>query len=480
MPRVSRRPGRPVTVVPSRPRIAAALATIGTGALAVAPAGADPGSATSLYASPDGRPPALTVPDATMAKALTCTPDVAGARRTPVLLVPATGVTPEQNYDWNWKPALAKQGIPTCTIELPDHSLGDLQTAGEYVVFAIRRMHRLAGRRISIVGHSQGGMIFRWAFRFWKDTRPMVDDAIGLAASNHGTDVLSLVPTCITTGCPVASHQQRAGSRFLDALNSRQETFEGISYTNIATRNDEVVARVTNGATGPTSPYLASLPVPGFGGPGGRVTNVAVQDICPADQSEHLTVGTTSNTAYALAMDALTHDGPAEPNRARAAACSSVLMPGVDPTTLQANLELLSALPGLTSVVGVNLLGVPLVTKEAPLKAYVGSQFGGGPADEDPAAADPSKAPASTNRRARVSVAPRSFRAGRTVRLRVRVRDAAGTAVRGARVRVLGRTVRTDRRGRVVVRVRAPRAGRPTVRVTGKGLHPTTATLRAR
>ena len=31
-------------------------------------------------------------------------------------------------------------------------------------------------------------MVPRWALRFWPDTRPMVDDQIGMAPSNHGTD----------------------------------------------------------------------------------------------------------------------------------------------------------------------------------------------------------------------------------------------------------------------------------------------------
>ncbi len=34
-----------------------------------------------------------------------------------------------------------------------------------------------------MVTHSQGGMIGRWATRFWPDTRQMVDDIVGLAPS---------------------------------------------------------------------------------------------------------------------------------------------------------------------------------------------------------------------------------------------------------------------------------------------------------
>ncbi len=33
----------------------------------------------------------------------------------------------------------------------------------------------------------------------------------------------------------------------------------------------------------------------------GLITNVAIQDICPADPSEHLAIGTYDNVAYSLA-----------------------------------------------------------------------------------------------------------------------------------------------------------------------------------
>jgi Putative serine esterase (DUF676) len=52
-------------------------------------------------------------------------------------------------------------------VTLPDNGMDDIQVAGEFVVNAIRTMYTRAGRRISIFGHSQGGMVPRWAFRFW-------------------------------------------------------------------------------------------------------------------------------------------------------------------------------------------------------------------------------------------------------------------------------------------------------------------------
>src|SRR3954447_22112013 len=100
------------------------------------------------------------------------------------------------------------------------------------MVYAIRTMYARSGRRIAVMGHSQGGMVPRWAFRFWPDTRTMVDDQVGFAPSNHGT--ADAQGPC-TFPCPAAFWQQSNDAEFIKAVNSYQETFPGISYTEIYT-----------------------------------------------------------------------------------------------------------------------------------------------------------------------------------------------------------------------------------------------------
>ena len=55
-----------------------------------------------------------------------------------MLLNPATGVTPEQNYSWNYERAFTAQGRPWCAVTMPQHTEADIQIAGEYLVYAIR------------------------------------------------------------------------------------------------------------------------------------------------------------------------------------------------------------------------------------------------------------------------------------------------------------------------------------------------------
>jgi pimeloyl-ACP methyl ester carboxylesterase len=283
--------------------------------------------------------------------ALHCPTDLARADRTPVLFVPGTTLAPE-NYSWNWLRALDAAHWPYCSIALPDRGMSDVQTAGEYLVYAIRTMYARYGGRIDVVGHSQGGMAPRWAFRFFPDTRAMVDDLVGLSPSNHGT--LDANGYCAAPGgCPPSFWQQRAGSRFLGALNSGQETFPGISYSVVYTRIDEVVV-----------PNVSDRSSSSLHGGGGDIANVSLQDVCPVGADEHLAIGTYSNVAFRLAMDALTHPGPADPRRVSRSVCADPFMPGVDRKTFVADYA------DMGQDIGHELLTYPRSPEEPPLRCY--------------------------------------------------------------------------------------------------------------
>src|SRR6476660_9459368 len=91
-------------------------------------------------------------------------------------------------------------------------------------------------RKVQIIGYSQGGMVPRWALRFWPDTRPLVDDDIGLDASNHGT--ITAEGSCLLNGCAPAVWQQRNTSAFISALNSIHFFFNDTATTEIYTWDD--------------------------------------------------------------------------------------------------------------------------------------------------------------------------------------------------------------------------------------------------
>src|SRR5690348_9351547 len=201
-------------------------------ALAVAIAGlvllVASGQASALsgpYAPLDRPGPPLSVPTDKLRAALSCTPGIAGDTRNPILLIPGTNLDPGPNYSWNYERAFAAMHWAYCAITLPYHATGDIQIAGEYVVYALRTMAKLSRRQVDVLGYSQGGMLPRWALRFWPHTRRLVHDVVSLDPSNHGT--LDADATC-QGQCSAADWQQASGSHFVQALNSYAETFAGI------------------------------------------------------------------------------------------------------------------------------------------------------------------------------------------------------------------------------------------------------------
>ena len=291
--------------------------------------------------------PSLQVSAATVRASLHCYGNAATSALEPVLFLHGTTSDSQADFSWNWNRAFQQHHWAYCDLDTPNHADGDIQVAAQYVVVAIRLMHQAGGgRRIGIVGHSQGGMIGRWALKYWPDTRAMVADYVGLASSNHGTadfNVLCGLPV----GCPAAFWQQRQGSRFLAALNTGPQTWPGISYTEIADPLDEIVVPYT-------SPFLPAA---------SNVTNLTINQICPTALAEHFSMSAI-NAAWLAGLDALVHAGPAVLPRISKSTCANPLMPGVDLVGLPTN----ALTAGLTSA--LSAATGPYISSEPPLAAY--------------------------------------------------------------------------------------------------------------
>lgn len=315
------------------------------------------GSVATASAAEEG--PALQVSERGLQQSLRCTGDLSDPGHEPVLLIPGTTLTP-QEFSWNYVRAFAEQGRPFCTVELPDNAMSDIQISAEYVVSAIRVMSDRAGRAIDVVGHSQGGMIGRWALKYWPDTRDEVDDLIGLAPSNHGTVVANGV--CAAGGCAPSIQQQRADAEFIATLNADRETYDDVDYTVAYTDFDEVV--FPNIETPPVLPDAAPPASSMLRDGGANVSNISLQAICPAHPADHLTIGTSDPVSYAVAIDALDHDGPADPARVDHGVCLQLFQPGVDPATFPTDFA------QLTATVAEQLVTYPKVTTEPAVQPY--------------------------------------------------------------------------------------------------------------
>jgi len=262
---------------------------------------------------------------------LTCSGD-AGSGPEPVLLVPGTTLDTATNYSWNYEKAFTAQGRAWCALDVPGAGMADIQVAGARIAGAIRLLRAAAGRKIEVLGYSQGGMSPRWALKYWPDTRADVDDLVAIDPSNHGT--LDANPICLAT-CAPSLWQQRYGSHLLQALNAGGETFAGISYTVVWSDEDEVVV-----------PNLGPAALSALHTGSGAIADIPAQSICPTDVSEHLTMGTSDPVAYAVVMDALTHPGPASAARVPRSVCGTLLAPEVDPLTFPVNFAAVLAMAG--------------------------------------------------------------------------------------------------------------------------------------
>lgn len=321
--------------------------------------GASPPTATKPLASAVASTPTsvapvplrpLETPVDRLARSLNCFAGVEGAQRPPVLLVHGTALNAHNTFGWNYHPALDALAIPHCTVDLPLDGMGDVQLAAEHVVYAIREMARRSGHKVQVIGHSQGGMVPRWALRFWPDTRALVEDLVSLSGSHHGT--LDARAICLAP-CAPAIWQQRDDSAFLAALNRDFETLPGIDYTSIYTQLDEVVV-----------PNLGSGASSRLSGDPAHVRNIATQAVCPLNTADHLLVGTSDPVAYALALDAILHPGPADPARLARSVCTRLFMPGVDP--LNFGFDFLTLTVGIAN----QLVTAPKTSAEPPLKCY--------------------------------------------------------------------------------------------------------------
>ncbi len=364
-------------------------------------------------------PPALVEPAASRLGALRCYGDLARAPGLPVLLVHGTNVDADGNWHWGYRKALLETGHGVCTVDMPNYATGDVQRSVEYVVTGIREVHRRSGgRKLSIVGHSQGGFQPVFALRVWADLAPMVDDFVGLAGA-YDNRSRALSGGCAGM-CIAAFKQISAGSRFANQL-ARRRLPAGPSYTAVATLFDDTVT---------PQPRSNELPY-------GAGRSIQIQDICPGRRFpvaglDHIAMAGDA-VAYELVMDALSHPGTADPARISRSVCANLLFfPRAD---------LIDLAVRLPAIFGSSGQGTP-VADEPPLRCYM-----------DPACPEKRLTGARLTRR------------GGSVVLRLRA-DQAGLA----RVRL--KRTSTRRRAYAPMRAFALPAGLTTRRLRTAGLRP--------
>jgi triacylglycerol lipase len=204
------------------------------------------------------------------------------------------GTFGDMTVSWNLvSPALKANGYCVFALDLVRRGMAPIdRSADKLAAFIDEVRTRTGAARVSLVGHSQGGMLGRYVARF-RDKLAVIDDIVGLAPSSHGT-TNPLAPGVAGLGCPACA-EQVAGSPFMQKLNAPPEAPPPPSYTVVSTRYDEVV-----------TPYQSQALT------GDTVTNVVLQDRCPEDVTDHVGI-VYDPIALQWTLDALAHPGPADP-----------------------------------------------------------------------------------------------------------------------------------------------------------------------
>jgi triacylglycerol lipase len=210
----------------------------------------------------------------------------------PVILV--HGTFGDMTVSWNLvSPALKAQDYCVFALDLVNRGMAPIdQSADKLAAFIDEVRQRTGAAQVSLVGHSQGGMLGRYVARY-RNQLGVIDDIVGLAPSSHGT-TNPLAPHLAGLGCPACA-EQAAGSAFIKKLNAGEEAPPPPSYTVVSTRYDEVV-----------TPYKSQALT------GSTVTNVVLQDRCPEDVTDHVGI-IYDPIALQWTLNALGRAGPADP-----------------------------------------------------------------------------------------------------------------------------------------------------------------------
>jgi pimeloyl-ACP methyl ester carboxylesterase len=224
----------------------------------------------------------------------------------PVILV--HGTFGDMTVSWNAvSPALKSAGYCVFALDLVRRGMAPIdRSADKLAAFVDEVLTRTGAPQVSLVGHSQGGMLGRYVARF-HGKLAVIDDIVGLAPSSHGT-TNPLAPGVAGLGCPACAEQQ-AGSAFMQELNAPPEAPPPPSYTVVSTKYDEVV-----------TPYQSQA-LEG-------ATNVVLQDRCPEDITDHVGI-IYDPIALQWTLNALGRPGAADP--AFVPVCSGAVTGGSPP-----------------------------------------------------------------------------------------------------------------------------------------------------
>jgi triacylglycerol esterase/lipase EstA (alpha/beta hydrolase family) len=233
----------------------------------------------------------------------------------PIILINGTIATQGDNWGVG-APVLANAGYKVYTFNygnitqnpnFPIQATDDIRQSGLQLAAEVDRVLAETGApKVILIGHSQGGGILPVYYINDLGGADKVSQLIGIAPSNHGTDIDGLIglrnlpilgPLVIAAANSLgqAFVQQSVGDPFQQEVYGNGDTRPGVLYTTIASTNDEVV-----------TPYTQQA----LDGP--NVTNIVLQDLYPGLPAGHLGV-VLSPQVWSVVLNAIASNPQANP-----------------------------------------------------------------------------------------------------------------------------------------------------------------------
>lgn len=240
-------------------------------------------------------------------------PETFRKEKPPVLLVHGMIVNAAEHWSWNWEHELRSLGYDVCTYTSPRRNLADMQDDAKRIVAAVQYMYNVGGhKKVDIVAQSTGGLVARWAVKYWPSIDAKIDNIVLLGTQNHGTELATSICGSVFQGnCPPSAWQIMPGSEFLKTLNTPEETPGDVHYTVIYSDSDEV-------AIPKNTPLLQGA------------ATFHVQTLCPGRYVGHLTMEVDA-VVWNVGLTALESPTPIDPGSFPKSLCNQLLMPGIDP-----------------------------------------------------------------------------------------------------------------------------------------------------
>ena len=242
-----------------------------------------------------------------------CTPSA--EHPDPVVLIHGTG----GNRYTNWGflgPHLANAGYcvfalnyggltPTTVFQGTDafSTWDGLATSAAEIEAFIDQVRAATGApKVDLIGHSQGALLSLYVTKLG-NAAPKVRRVVTIGSPTQGSTIYGLTTfadalglnqllrTFYANGCTPCASPPIPGSLLMEWLHTGGIAIPGIAYTMIMTRNDRLITPPENGFI----PIDQQVPEAQ-----GEITNIMVQDVCPADAVGHTGLAYDKNVSQMI------------------------------------------------------------------------------------------------------------------------------------------------------------------------------------